>query len=471
MTASPDNSFDKVLHLCEQLNVAISKVKDADLSQQLAGIVKSIQSEINTSVKENDYDDVNPQEAKSSDSQNVSSLLTQLSKNKDINGQIELRNNWGFDTPAYFDTCSKYTSPYHCIPLMMRQFCHDYNFYSKLDINEANLYNFLIEVSKGYLENPYHSRIHGCDVMIGTNYILRDILKLCNDYKSNSKLKNKNNTNINRIDSRMAILGDSLLCQFSCLISAACHDIGHPGTNNDFQIKSESKYAVLYNDGASILENYHISQAWQILKKYQKTCDFMQNWDRKTRRLFRKYFIQCILATDISKHFKEIESLNGWIKNNNGKDGDANNYKENDKNENENENKENQSNNDKKQDDDELEDLMGIIVHSADIGSLAYTYEVHNQWSSRILTEIDAQNKKEKELNLHATEEKEKEKKEEKMNDKDQEIEKIKISHLSVFGVPLYKSLSQYLNDDVFINNVNMNIQKHTQKMAKQNKK
>ena len=47
------------------------------------------------------------------------------------------------------------------------------------------------------------------------------------------------------------------------LLAAALHDVGHPGLNNDFLIKTEHEFAVTYND-RSPLENYHVATGWRV---------------------------------------------------------------------------------------------------------------------------------------------------------------------------------------------------------------
>jgi hypothetical protein len=49
------------------------------------------------------------------------------------------------------------------------------------------------------------------------------------------------------------------------LISAAAHDVDHPGHNNLFEIKTKSKLATLYNDQA-VLENHHAATFFFLLE-------------------------------------------------------------------------------------------------------------------------------------------------------------------------------------------------------------
>ena len=49
------------------------------------------------------------------------------------------------------------------------------------------------------------------------------------------------------------------------ILSAAAHDVDHPGHNNLFEIKSKSKLAILYNDQA-VLENHHAATFFFLLE-------------------------------------------------------------------------------------------------------------------------------------------------------------------------------------------------------------
>ncbi len=53
---------------------------------------------------------------------------------------------------------------------------------------------------------------------------------------------------------------------FGIILAAIIHDFDHPGLNNAFMINSRSDIAIRYND-VSVLENYHIASAYQILLK------------------------------------------------------------------------------------------------------------------------------------------------------------------------------------------------------------
>ncbi|KAK0674278.1 putative camp-specific 3',5'-cyclic phosphodiesterase [Cercophora samala] len=77
------------------------------------------------------------------------------------------------------------------------------------------------------------------------------------------------------------------------LVTAIGHDVGHPGVNNGFLVKTNDPLARLYSD-RSVLESYHCAAFTDILRKYWPqvyNCSKM-----------RKLVIDSILATDMGVH-------------------------------------------------------------------------------------------------------------------------------------------------------------------------
>merc|ERR1719356_1222329 len=54
------------------------------------------------------------------------------------------------------------------------------------------------------------------------------------------------------------------------LVSAALHDVGHTGQNNVYHVSIRSDLAIMYND-SSVLENMHVSSAFQLMKHKPET--------------------------------------------------------------------------------------------------------------------------------------------------------------------------------------------------------
>lgn len=89
-----------------------------------------------------------------------------------------------------------------------------------------------------YLPNPYHNQVHGADVLLATNHLLK-------------------------AEALKGVFTD--LEVLAALVAAAIHDVGHPARTNQFLVDVQHELAVLYNDN-SVLENHHLAVAFKILQ-------------------------------------------------------------------------------------------------------------------------------------------------------------------------------------------------------------
>lgn len=93
----------------------------------------------------------------------------------------------------------------------------------------------------------------------------------------------------------------------SLFISAAIHDFGHPGYTNNFLINTKNEIAIRYND-QSVLENYHISESFNIIFK-KNGCNIFESLSNDDYKFCRKRMIQCVLSTDMTLHNKIFQFL------------------------------------------------------------------------------------------------------------------------------------------------------------------
>ena len=57
--------------------------------------------------------------------------------------------------------------------------------------------------------------------------------------------------------------------ELMCIIISCCiHDVGHCGVNNDFLVKTQHEWALIFND-TSVNENMHVRVAFEILQQPQ----------------------------------------------------------------------------------------------------------------------------------------------------------------------------------------------------------
>ncbi|XP_077868161.1 cGMP-dependent 3',5'-cyclic phosphodiesterase-like [Saccoglossus kowalevskii] len=90
-------------------------------------------------------------------------------------------------------------------------------------------------------------------------------------------------------------------------VASLCHDLDHRGTNNSFQVQSESVLASLYSSEGSVLERHHFSQALCILNT--EGCNIFENITSKDYQEVLDLMQEIILATDLAHHLRIIKDL------------------------------------------------------------------------------------------------------------------------------------------------------------------
>lgn len=233
-------------------------------------------------------------------------------------------------------------------------------------LNTDKLDNFLRKTASGYIESvQYHNSVHAADVAqtISTMFL---------------------NSNLEVI---------TLLSQndiLSMIIAALGHDIGHPGTNNGFQINTYSDIAITYND-QSVLENYHTSILFKIIK--QEEYNIFGKFPDSTYKTIRKRIINLILSTDMSQHSKVLSILKPKVLD----------YKET-----MNKLKQDNSNNSTPvpfitQSNllfDDQQRVMDFVIHTADLSHNSKKFEISAKWTDLLMEEFWQQGDTEKNLGV-----------------------------------------------------------------------
>ena len=57
----------------------------------------------------------------------------------------------------------------------------------------------------------------------------------------------------------------------------------------------------------SVLENYHVSETFKVI--LNDSCNILENFTNGEFRVIRKRMISCILATDMTNHFKHLHEF------------------------------------------------------------------------------------------------------------------------------------------------------------------
>ena len=219
---------------------------------------------------------------------------------------------------------------------------------------------FIFRVASGYhRENPYHTDLHAADICqsLLVYYIFGNLQKLLD---------------FNDLD------------LISLFISAAIHDLGHPGFTNNFLINSKDDKAVRYND-QSVLENFHVSEGFNIILK-KNGCNIFESMSNDDYKFCRKRIIQCVLATDMTLHNREFQFLKTKIKTFQIKNG-------------ENVEKIVQIS-DPVANFNTKQEFLNVLVHSADISNPTKPLDIYKQWAQRCVDEFFRQGDTEKRLGL-----------------------------------------------------------------------
>ena len=208
-----------------------------------------------------------------------------------------------------------------------------------LDIPADVIHAIVLDVKSQYTDVPFHNFNH-----------VYTVLQMC-------YLILKGSTLVQKIVS-------TPVARFALLMSALCHDMNHPGNNNDFEIKSESELAILYND-ISVLKNLHCSSMFETLRRHN-LHKFMDS-NRGEWRDFRDIATTAILSTDMSQHKVLLQKVLGAVK-------DPGTL--------------------------EVKDWVAYIVHTADLGNLTLEWDLALMWEDRIFKEFENQAEKEQKQGL-----------------------------------------------------------------------
>lgn len=239
---------------------------------------------------------------------------------------------------------------------------HIFNKYNLfLIVNESRFDSFLNKVKVGYdFLLPYHNEIHASDVL-QTSHIITMFSNLQNE------------------------MDLTILDLSGFFIAAIIHDYKHPGLNNNFHINKRSNLSRRYND-ISVLENYHVSSAFKIISQNNSNifCD-IQN---EEYRVVRKRIVECVLATDMAKHAKEVASLKIKLEN----------YKKTKSNETYFVSLIKETSEESKFD--RQQEMLNFFIHCADISNPTKQTAVCVKWTELVMKEFFEQGDLEKSLNL-----------------------------------------------------------------------
>ena len=140
-----------------------------------------------------------------------------------------------------------------------------------------------------------------------------------------------------------------------------------------------------YND-ISVLENYHISCAFKVIT--QKNSNIFCDIQNEEYRVVRKRIIECVLATDMAKHAKDVARLKIKLEN----------YKNSQINESYLVNLIRETSEESKFD--RQQEVLNFFIHCADISNPSKSTEICKKWTDLVLKEFFEQGDLEKKSNL-----------------------------------------------------------------------
>lgn len=134
----------------------------------------------------------------------------------------------------------------------------------------------------------------------------------------------------------------------------------------------------------SVLENYHCRESYKLIIKY----DLLANVSKEEVKIFRRRFIDVILATDMSNHIKHINNLTFKADNLDIKNG---------------ENVSLMITDDLKKNYDNQQNILDLIIHSADISNPTKPFVIYSKMVDLLFEEFFIQGDLERKNSLPLT--------------------------------------------------------------------
>lgn len=213
---------------------------------------------------------------------------------------------------------------------------------NKLKVDQEKLSAFIAEVGQQYLSNPYHNYQHAVDTL----YFMAWMLSLP-EFKKN--------------------IPD--FYKFILLLAAMVHDVGHPGHDNQWEMKTHSLLAQRYKN-LSIIENHSLTITKELLEKPE--FDVLPKDEDQAPGAAYELLDQLVLCTDFSWHKVFLDELSEGLAKNHYS------YK----------------------DPDFLSLIARTLIKSADISNTSKPFDQARIWGERVMNEFWAQGEKEKKMNL-----------------------------------------------------------------------
>jgi 3',5'-cyclic-nucleotide phosphodiesterase len=97
---------------------------------------------------------------------------------------------------------------------------------------------------------------------------------------------------------------------FTLVTAAICHDTGHQGFNNIYNVKAETPLGILFKD-QSVMEMHHITQAIPVIN--MEKVSLFHTFDQTELKKVWTLFIKIILSTDMARHFELVKKAQAAV--------------------------------------------------------------------------------------------------------------------------------------------------------------
>jgi len=213
----------------------------------------------------------------------------------------------------------------------MHKLLHEYGLIDKFRLSQHRLLTYFRTIQEGYLDNPYHNSVHALDVVLNTNYFIRQ--------EAVANL-------ITPLD------------RLACLLAASIHDHQHPGLTNNFLMATKHEYAIKYND-QSVLESHHVASSWSLLM--QDDMNFLRSLSREQYMELRDTVIQIVLGTDMKFHFEHYTKFKTKMSSDTFQPGCER---------------------------EDVKFLLSVSLHTADISNPAKNLQLCLRWTEQVMEEF-----------------------------------------------------------------------------------
>ena len=83
------------------------------------------------------------------------------------------------------------------------------------------------------------------------------------------------------------------------IIAAVCHDLDHPGHNNEFEVKASTTLAKLYGD--SVIERHSINTGLNMCQE-NPDLNWLKSFNDSDCEYVKNFIYEIILATYVVRH-------------------------------------------------------------------------------------------------------------------------------------------------------------------------